>query len=76
MVAAMREGLGRPPHLVRVPERAVRRLMASFGKEAEWERLSGNFVIDAAKLQGIGWDPRVTTREGIVAMMRASGERR
>jgi nucleoside-diphosphate-sugar epimerase len=70
MVAAMREGLGRSPHLVRVPERAVRRLMASFGKEAEWERLSGNFVIDSAKLQGLGWDPRVTSREGLARMMR------
>ena len=57
MVAAMREGLGRAPHLMRVPAGAVKRLMATFGKEAEWERLSGNFVIDAAKLRGIGWDP-------------------
>lgn len=70
MVAAMREGLGRNPHLVRVPERAVRRLMASFGKEAEWERLSGNFVIDSAKLQGLGWEPRVSSREGLARMMR------
>jgi nucleoside-diphosphate-sugar epimerase len=71
MVASMREGLGRSPHLVRVPERAVRRLLASFGKEAEWERLSGKFVIDATKLQGIGWDPRVASREGLARMMRA-----
>lgn len=70
MVISMREGLGRAPHLVRVPERAVRRLMASFGKEAEWERLSGTFVIDTAKLQGLGWDPRVTSREGLARMMR------
>jgi nucleoside-diphosphate-sugar epimerase len=70
MVAAMREGLGRSPHLVRVPEGAVRRLMASFGKEAEWERLSGNFVIDAAKLRGLGWNPLVTSREGLARMMR------
>jgi nucleoside-diphosphate-sugar epimerase len=71
MVAAMREGLGRPPHLIRVPAGGVKRLMATFGREAEWERLSGNFVIDAAKLRGIGWTPRVETREGIAAMMRA-----
>ena len=71
MVAAMREGLGRAPHLIRVPAVGVKRLMATFGKEAEWERLSGNFVIDAAKLRGIGWTPRVKTREGIAAMMRA-----
>jgi UDP-glucose 4-epimerase len=70
MVACMREGLGRNPHLVRVPERAVRRLMASFGKEADWERLSGNMIIDAAKLRDLGWDPRVTSREGLARMMR------
>jgi nucleoside-diphosphate-sugar epimerase len=71
LVAAMREGLGRPPHLVKVPTGAVRRLMKSFGKEAEWERVSGSFVIDAAKLRGIGWRPTISTRDGIVRMMRA-----
>jgi UDP-glucose 4-epimerase len=71
MVAAMREGLGRAPHLIRVPLGGVKRLMATFGKEAEWERLSGNFVIDAAKLRAIGWTPRVKTPEGLAAMMRA-----
>jgi nucleoside-diphosphate-sugar epimerase len=70
LVAAMREGLGRSPHLIRVPTGAVKRLMASFGKEAEWERLAGSFVIDAAKLRGIGWAPRVKTPNGIAAMMR------
>jgi nucleoside-diphosphate-sugar epimerase len=69
LVAAMREGLGRSPHLVRVPLGAVKRLMKNFGKEAEWDRLSGSFVIDAAKLRGIGWAPRIKTREGIAAMM-------
>jgi nucleoside-diphosphate-sugar epimerase len=72
LVTAMREGLGRAPHLVRLPAGAVRRLMATFGKEADWDRLSGSFVIDAAKLRGIGWAPRIKTREGIAKMMRAS----
>jgi UDP-glucose 4-epimerase len=71
LVAAMREGLGRPPHLVRVPEGAVRRILKSFGKEADWERVSGEFVISPAKLMGIGWRPTVATHEGIVRMMRA-----
>jgi nucleoside-diphosphate-sugar epimerase len=71
LVAAMREGLGRSPHLVKMPLGAVRRLMKSFGKEADWERISGSFVVDAAKLMGIGWRPRVATRDGIVRMMRA-----
>ncbi len=71
MVAAMREGLGKPPHLVSVPQGAVKRLMKSFGREADWERVSGRFVIDASKLMATGWQPSVETRDGIVRMMRA-----
>ncbi len=72
LVTAMREGLGRSPHLVRVPARAVKRLMATFGKEADWERISGNFVIDVTKLRSSGWTPRMRTRDGIVKMMRTT----
>ncbi|HEX2446804.1 MAG TPA: NAD-dependent epimerase/dehydratase family protein [Methyloceanibacter sp.] len=71
MIAAMREGLGRAPHLVNVPAGAIMRLMKSFGREAEWERISTSFVIDAAKLRGIGWTPTVETREGLARMMRS-----
>jgi UDP-glucose 4-epimerase len=70
LVTAMRAGLGRSPHLIRVPTGAVKRLMATFGKEAEWERLSGSFVIDAAKLARLGWSPRIKTPDGIAKMMR------
>lgn len=71
MVSAMREGLGRAPHLVRVPQGAVRRMMKSFGREADWERVTGQFVIDASKLMATGWQPTVETHAGIVRMMRA-----
>ena len=71
IVTAMREGLGRAPHLLRVPQGAVKRILKTVGREAEWERLSGRFVISPAKLMGIGWRPVIATREGIIAMMRA-----
>ena len=71
LVSAMREGLHRPPHLVKVPLGAVKRLMKSFGKESEWERISGDFVIDASKLMSIGWRPSIATHDGIARMMRA-----
>ena len=71
LVAAMREGLGRSPHLVNMPLGAVKRLMRSFGKEAEWERLSGSFVVDVSKLMGLGWRPGIATRDGIIRMMRS-----
>jgi UDP-glucose 4-epimerase len=71
LVSAMREGLGRAPHLVKVPQGAVRRILKTMGKEADWERVSGSFVVDASKLMGIGWRPQIATHDGIVAMMRA-----
>jgi nucleoside-diphosphate-sugar epimerase len=71
IVTSMREGLGRPPHLVTVPSGAIMRLMKSFGREADWERISGSFVIDPSKLMGIGWQPSLSTHDGIVRMMRA-----
>ena len=71
IVTAMREGLGRAPHLLRVPQGPVKRILKTVGREAEWERLSGSFVISPAKLMGIGWRPVIATREGIIAMMRA-----
>lgn len=69
LVAAMREGLGRAPHLVKMPLGAIKRLMGSFGREADWERISGAFLIDASKLMRIGWRPSIATRAGIIAMM-------
>jgi nucleoside-diphosphate-sugar epimerase len=71
LVAAMREGLGRPPHLVKVPAGAVRRLLRTVGREADFERIAGEFIVDTAKLRGIGWAPVISTRDGIVRMMRA-----
>ena len=71
LVSAMREGLGKPPHLVKIPTGAVKRLMKSLGKEADWERISGGFVIDVSKLMKAGWQPSVETPSGIVDMMRA-----
>lgn len=71
LVSAMREGLGRPPHLVAVPQGAVKRLLKSFGREADFERICGTFEIDAGKLMATGWQPIVETHDGITQMMRA-----
>ncbi len=73
LVSAMREGLGRQPSLVGMPLGAVKRIMKSFGREADWDRISGNFMIDSSKLQGIGWTPKIETPEGIKTMMAEEG---
>jgi nucleoside-diphosphate-sugar epimerase len=69
-VERMRESLGKSGNLVRIPERAIKRVLASFGREDDFERLSGNLVVDIGKLRGIGWTPPLTTAEGIRRMMR------
>lgn len=71
LVSAMREGLGRPPHLVKMPQGAIRRLMKSFGREADWERVCGAFEIDPSKLMATGWRPEIESRDGIMRMMRS-----
>jgi UDP-glucose 4-epimerase len=75
IVGAMREGLGRPPQLVKLPNGAIRRLMKSFGREADWERVCGTFEIDPSKLMATGWKPEIESAQGIRRMMRASQER-
>ena len=72
IVGAMREGLGRPPQLVKMPSRAIRRLMQSFGREDDWERVCGTFEIDPSKLMATGWKPEIESAEGIKRMMRLS----
>lgn len=74
MVAAMREGLGRPAQLTALPHGAVRRLLRSFGRAADWERLSGDFIVDSGKLQALGWQPEIATADGLAQMMRDEGQ--
>ncbi|MEG6508693.1 NAD-dependent epimerase/dehydratase family protein [Methyloligella sp. 2.7D] len=73
MIAAIRAGLGRKPNLVSIPEGALRRVLHSFGRGGDWDRISGNFVVDSAKLRGIGWEPATSSTEGIEAAIRTEG---
>ena len=72
MVTIMRTALGRAPGIVNVPAGAIRRMLRTIGKESEWERLTGSFIVDTSKLKGIGWSPKVETAEGLKQMMRAA----
>ena len=72
IVTVMRTALGRAPGIVNVPPGAIRRMLRMIGKEEEWERLTGSFVVDTSKLKAIGWSPSVKTADGLTEMMRAS----
>jgi UDP-glucose 4-epimerase len=73
LVGAMRRGLGREPALTAMPLGAVRKIMKSFGREADWERISGDFIVDTSKLQARGWRPSVETPDGIRRMLQEEG---
>lgn len=70
MIAALREGLGRAPGLLPLPEPLLRWALKISGR-AEWsERLTGSLVADASALEALGWMPRASTRAELVALMR------
>ncbi|MEO1090856.1 MAG: NAD-dependent epimerase/dehydratase family protein [Pseudomonadota bacterium] len=68
MLVALRQGLGRPPRLVGVPEPLLRGLLHSFGRSAVAERLLGSLVVDTAALEALGWQPATSTEAGLAAL--------
>lgn len=72
MIAALRQGLGRGPGLVRVPESLLRALIRMAGRSEMYERLGGALVADASALTALGWQPRVETRAALAALMHRS----
>ncbi len=70
MIAALRQGLGRRPGLLPVPAALIRAALRAAGRAELYDRLAGSLVADPAVLARLGWVPRVTTREGLAALMR------
>jgi UDP-glucose 4-epimerase len=72
IVAAMREGLGRAPGIVAVPEVLVGPALRAAGRGEILERLSGSLVARPDGLSRLGWRPPVETRAGLAAMARSA----
>jgi UDP-glucose 4-epimerase len=72
MIAAMRLGLGRKPHLVHVPDPLLRAALRLSGKSELYERLTGSLVADPAALTRLGWHPSVETTAALADLMRTS----
>ena len=70
MIAAMRRGLGRQPGLIHVPVSLVATACRLAGREESFERAAGTLVADPAALRQLGWTPRISTQEGLAALMR------
>jgi UDP-glucose 4-epimerase len=68
MVAAIRERLGRAPGLVPVPSALLQLGARLAGREEAFERLSGSLVASPDALRRYGWQPEVTSREGLARL--------
>jgi len=70
MITILRRALGRSPGLVPVPPRLLELGLRATGREEIYQRLAGSLVADSSALKGLGWTPRVTTAEGLGALVR------
>jgi hypothetical protein len=71
MVTILRRALGRRPGLVPVPPHLLEFALRVTGRADLYPRLAGSLVADPSALMGIGWTPRVTTTEGLRALVRS-----
>jgi nucleoside-diphosphate-sugar epimerase len=71
MITILRRGLGRRPGLVPVPPRLLELGLRAAGRGEIYQRLAGSLVADPSALMGLGWTPRVTTTEGLCALVRS-----
>jgi UDP-glucose 4-epimerase len=72
MIAAMRRGLGRQPHVFPLPAALIELLLRAAGREEIHQRLSGSLVADSSALISLGWAPPLATPAGLAKLMQAN----
>jgi nucleoside-diphosphate-sugar epimerase len=70
IVAALRDGLGRPRRLFSVPPSMFAASLQLVGRGDVWERLGGSLVVDPRKLIAAGWRPDADTLGALARMAR------
>ena len=70
MIAAMRRGLGRQPHVFPLPAALIELLLRAAGREEIHQRLSGSLVADPSALMSLGWAPPLATPAGLAKLMQ------
>jgi nucleoside-diphosphate-sugar epimerase len=70
MIAAMRRGLGRQPHVFPLPAALIELLLRAAGREEIHQRLSGSLVADPSALISLGWAPPLATPAGLAKLMQ------
>ena len=68
LVRRIREALGRPPRLVKVPAALLRAGLTIAGRRAAADRLLGSLAVDAGRIEReLGWTPPYTIDQGLRA---------
>ena len=70
MLAALREGLGRRPGLLPVPEPLLGLACRLTGRGELFERVAGGLVARSDGLARLGWRPAMPTRDGLARLAR------
>lgn len=68
IVAALRQGLGRSPRLVPVPERWLRGLARLAGREDTFLKLAGSLIAPPERLLRAGWRPPAETKAALARL--------
>ncbi len=72
MIAALRDGLGRRPGLLPVPESLLGLACRLTGRGELFERVAGGLVARGDGLARLGWQPAMPTREGLARLSRSA----
>ena len=72
MIVALRRGLGRSPGLIPVPASLLELAARLSGREEAFRRIAGALVVSPDALMRCGWQPSVTSQEGLARLARES----
>ena len=75
-ISALRAGMGRRGLTLPITPRLFEATLNAAGRDDVSERLMGDLVVDNSQLRELGWEPLMTTRDGLKRLGRALNERR
>jgi UDP-glucose 4-epimerase len=71
LVRILREARGRGAGLIPLPQSLLKLALQMLGRSEEYERLAEPLIVSTARLEGLGWHPAVSTREGLTRYARS-----
>lgn len=73
VIATLRQGMNRRVQLFRVPPALFSTSLTLIGRGDQWDRITGDLVVDAGKLRKAGWVPAETANAALLSLARTAG---